>query len=156
VPSCGSQKEGFNRQPAASSTLSGLETMQSGLIHVVKPSVQKICPQGAQGSRLVSARVVWSKPFDFFMRKAWSSPVALNFKTPQVNANWLQPIPDSPISTLLPTAQLAVLIWLHLDQSSLSCWSFGEEKLGLRWSPAAFGSPWRPCQGHETHSLCSL
>jgi hypothetical protein len=73
-----------------------------------------------------------------------------------VSANLLQPISNSPISTLLPTSQLALLVPLHLDQFSMSCWSFGAEKPSSCHSPAAREHPWRTFQGPRTHSLCSL
>jgi hypothetical protein len=106
VPSCGSRKEDRNRQPAASSTLSGLETIQSGPDHVAKPTIQRICIKGALGSALGPIRMVLSKPFDFFMQKAWLSALALCLRDPQVDANWLKPIPNPPVSTLLPQGSL--------------------------------------------------
>jgi hypothetical protein len=118
--------------------------MQSGLNCIAKLVYLMFCTQGTLSSKLVSIRVVWSKLFDFFTRTAWPSAVTLNFETPQVNANWRKPIPNSSISTLLPTGQLAVLIWLHLDQFSSSCWSFGAEKLGLRGRRLHANALWTP------------
>jgi hypothetical protein len=59
------------------------------------------------------------------------SAVTIALRDPQVSANWLKPIPNSPISPAPPTGQLAVLIWLHLDRFASSLWSFCAEKPGL-------------------------
>jgi hypothetical protein len=77
VLSCGSQKEGCNRQSAISSTLSGLKTIQSGPDHVAKPAIQRIHTKGALVSALGPIRMVLRKPFDFFMKKAWLSALML-------------------------------------------------------------------------------
>jgi hypothetical protein len=66
------EKKIATRQSAVSSTLSGLETIQSGPDHVAKPIVQRICTQGMLGSSLGPIRVVLGKLFDFFMPKGLS------------------------------------------------------------------------------------
>jgi hypothetical protein len=66
------EKKISTRQSAASSTLSGLETIQSGPDHVAKPIVQRFYTTEALGSALGPIRVVLGEVFDFSTRKGLS------------------------------------------------------------------------------------